>query len=142
MFGTKIAKEEYDQVNSALAEANLLNTRLEARLEEAKTTIENLGIEKAKHLKTAKQHQAELDKINTSHATELLALNTKVSRQVNQTLASIGVNTFASETIYLEKAQTTDQELLRQFTSLPQELKSEFYQANKAALSRAVLAKS
>ena len=76
------------------------------------------------------------------HAAELQSVTKQVSRQINNTLSAIGVNTFASEIIYSEKAQRSDQELLKQLNELPQELKTEFYNANKAALSRAILAKS
>ena len=142
MFGSKISKEDFDQVSSALTEANLLNTRLEAKLEEARTTIEGLNEARTKQAKLLKQHEAEVATLKANHAAELQSVTKQVSRQINNTLSAIGVNTFASEIIYSEKAQRSDQELLKQLNELPQELKTEFYNANKAALSRAILAKS
>lgn len=142
MFGyNKVSQEEYTQVKSALAEANLFNTRLEANLEEAKAAIEALTSDKSKQAKLIKQHQTEVENLKAQHAVEMEGLKTSVNRKINQSLASIGVNQFASE-IYSEKREASDQELLIQLNSLPQELKTEFYQAHKAQLSRAVLAKT
>jgi hypothetical protein len=119
-----------------------MNTRLEAQLEEARTTIESLTSEKSKHAKLIKQHQADVDNIKLQHSVEMEAIKGSVNRKVTQALSSIGVNQFVAETIYSDKAQATDQELLIQLNSLPQEQKTEFYQKHKVQLSRAVLAKT
>jgi hypothetical protein len=141
MFEPKVSKEQFDLVSKDLSIATSLNMQLEAKLEEAKNTIETLS---TKHVKTGelvKQHKLVLEQLKTQHELELNSVKNSLNKQINQSLASIGVNQFAAE-IYSGESQKSDKELLTQFNSLPKEKQSEFYQQHKAALSRAVLSKT
>lgn len=141
MFEPKVSKEQFDLVSKDLSTATSLNMLLEAKLEEAKNTIETLSAKHIKSSKLAKQHENILEQLKSQHELELTTVKNSLNKQINQSLASIGVNQFAAE-IYSGESLKSDKELLTQFNSLPKEKQSEFYQQHKAALSRAVLSKN
>jgi predicted nuclease with TOPRIM domain len=122
MFGTKLSNKvsqvDFDEKVAELSATLLLNTKLEAKLDEARTTIENLSSEKTKQTKAINQHKIEMENIKSQHNIEMEAMKNSVNRKINQSLASIGVDKFASE-IYSDIAQKSDRELLNQFVNLP-----------------------
>lgn len=139
MFGSKITQEQYDDVTKQLTTAHIINSRLEGDLKEAQETIENLASEKQTLAEQINKHQSIIDQLKQTQTEEIKKIKQSVSAQVNHQLATIGVSQFASE-IYLATPQKSDQELLTQFHSLTGGKRTEFWNANKAALTRVVLA--
>ena len=141
MFGSKITQEQYDAVNQQLTAVNEHNVRLESALDEANGIIETLAAEKSVISKQLQTFNHTLEQTKDKHTQELDKVKKSIDLRVNQALANIGVSQFASE-IYSDAPSKSDKELLAQFNRLPGEAKTEFYNKNKVALSRAVLSKN
>jgi len=138
MFGNKITQEQYEDVTKQLSNVQARNMRLEDNLKEAEETIENLASEKQALAEQINQHQSNLKQLKQTHAEQINKIKLGVNTQVNHQLATIGVGQFASE-IYSVQPTNSDLELLIEFNGLTGGKKTEFWNVNKAAITRALL---
>ena len=133
MFGTTISKSEYFAMKSQyeskakeLANAEAYVSRLNSELSEHKSTIETMA---AKYSFEIEELRQKISKTENS-----------VNAKVNCALASIGVSNFAVETIYPDNVATPDA-ALKKFTALSGAAKTEYYNDNKALITRALESK-
>lgn len=111
---------------------------LEKRLEEAQDIIESAAIAKATLEAQVADHNDMLATIKQAHNKEIKNLESSINRKLVNTLASVGVHTFASETFSVSK-DTTDLECYQKFQSLEGQAKTEYYSKHKAQITRALL---
>jgi len=140
MFGnTKYSQEYVDGLSKQISDLNAVNTRLEASFDEANTTIEELAVEKEQLTKQITNFQTDLKALNDKHKVELTNISNSVNKKVNSALAAIGVDVFANDNFSV-KVGKSDKELLTQFNGFTDPAaKTEFYNKNKVAISRALL---
>jgi hypothetical protein len=110
---------------------SLENVKLKERLDDAEASLEAFGIEKQKLA-------SELLASEDAHKVEIETLSNSITKKVNMTLASIGVDVFATENFSVDH-NLTDRDALNTFKSLEGNAKTEYYKQNKDKITRALL---
>lgn len=139
MFGnSKELQSSIDSLKKELMDVTSDREKLFLRLEEAQNIIESFENEKKAFLKKNNEYKKEIDFLRVEHKANLDKLEKSVHYRVNTALASMGVDTFVTEN-FSEKTPHTDIEKLNTFNSLSGHEKTEYYQKNKAEITRALL---
>lgn len=139
MFG-KSDKTRVTELESEIKTLASSRDEMFAQLETFKSEVESFADVKRTLNKKISEYKSEIENMKQMHDTELKCMETSVNRKINAALSSIGVSAFASEIIKSDKDQS-DVEALRVFNSLSGQEKTDFYNKNKAKISRALLSK-
>lgn len=134
-------KAEAEKLRKDLASISAAKVALEQELKEARESIESSTHEYLGYKEQIKNHKKVLDEQKAMHEAALLAAQTSINKKINTSLASIGVNTFACENFSVNN-EPSDTECLNTFNGLTGQAKTEFYNRNKAKITRALLPKS
>jgi len=138
---SKVDAKEFARLQEDVSSLTAEKLALEARLEDESSTIENFALTEQTYKKQITSLKNQLKTVMDAKDAEVLATKNTVTKQINSVLASIGVNTFATETFSVS-TDTSDMEALNTFNGLTGQEKTEFYGKNKAKISRALLKKT
>jgi hypothetical protein len=131
MFGNNNEyKTKYEALAKQMTSADIELSALKRENEEYKTTIEDLD---SKVNSLATTHAVEVEQ----YKSKMKKLENSVNARVNSALASVGVTTFANETIYNQPTQTPD-ETLKKFMSLTGVDRTDYYNQNQEAITLAL----
>jgi hypothetical protein len=134
-------KLQVTELTKQLEAKDLDYNKLLQRYNDTLDSVESAALEKSEVAKQLNDHKQALADADTKHAAELEAVKTSVARKINSTLASIGVTMFANEN-FSASPEISDQQALVEFTNLKGQEKTEYYNKNKAKITRALLPKS
>lgn len=138
MFGNKELEVKLESLNKEINDLNADNLRCRKRINEMENIVESFDIEKkALHKKNA-DYKKEIEVLKVQHEVDLGKVEKGIYHKVNATLASMGVDAFATE-YFSEKKPDTDIQIMNTFNSLSGNEKTEFYNKNKAAITRVLL---
>lgn len=132
-------QDQIQELENQLAELRLDLVSQQEEIQGYKKSMSSISVMKTEYEDKMKQLQAEHAKEVESLKNLLKSTETSVNRRVTETLASIGVNTFASEEIV--SSMTSPKELHMKFLSLKGEAQTEFYRKHEKALSSFINAK-
>lgn len=141
MFGNKKSlTEELALSDSLLSDARKENTELHMEIKDLRETVSGFVA-----IKT--EYENKLEKLNSLiasrddvHKIELDSLNKSVNAKVASALASIGVSSFVDETILSCEVKYSAQDRLDEFTRLPRDKKTEYYNLYKDEIKLALSA--
>lgn len=136
MFGN--TKEQIESLTKEMSDISLERDKLISHLEEARNIIESADSEKKALSKKNSEYKKEIEVLKVQHKIDLDHKEKSIYHKVNTTLASMGVDTFANE-YFSDNKPITDIEIINTFNSLTGHEKTEFYNKNKAAITRALL---
>lgn len=140
-WNTSDYKAEADKLAKQLASVSASRLALEKELAELREGMESAAHEYLGYKEQIKSHKQALEDQKATYEAALLAAQAQVNKKVNYSLASIGVNTFANESFSV-KNEPSDTECLNTFNALNGQEKTEYYNKNKAKITRALLPKS
>ena len=127
MFGKtdiKSLQMKYEGVVNELTNANQTINVMAKEIDDYKDTIET----------STTKYSVEIENLKL----KLKDTEKSVNSKVNAALASVGVTSFAVETINFNPVNTTPEESLKKFMSLSGEDKSAYYRENKELINQSL----
>lgn len=135
-------KAEVEQLTKEMANLTAHNAALQKQVEEAKEAMESSANEHAGYKKQIASLKKSNEEFIAIKDIEIAQLKESVNKRINSALAVIGVSTFANESFMVNNTDVSDMECLNTFNSLAGQEKTEYYNKNKAKITRALLQKS
>lgn len=134
-------KAKAEELTKQLATISAAKVELEQKLEEAKESMESSAHEYSGYKKQISAYKKSLEELKEIHAAELKAMQTSINKKINDSLASVGVCMFANDNVSVIN-EPSDASCLTQFNALSGNEKTEYYNKNKAKITRALLNQS
>jgi predicted nuclease with TOPRIM domain len=135
---SKEMKGKFDSLTKELSDLSAENISLRNKLDDSMSIMETFDAEKkAIHKKNA-EYKKEIEALKNSNKQNIETVSLSVNRKINEFLATIGVTEFAAES-FTNNSSVNDEQVYNKFQSLSGNERTEFYNKNKAQITRVLL---
>lgn len=135
---SKELKSKFDSLTKEMNDISAENVSLRNKLDESFGVIENFNEEKKALTKKNAEYRKEIESLKLRNEQKLTEVSSTVDRKINEFLATIGVTEFAAES-FSNNNSANDAAIFEQFNRLVGNDRTEFYNKNKAQITRVLL---